>query len=76
MILIENNRQSQCRIMRTDENAAPICWSADQRRGVPIHDSGRNSKAKLTPADVYWNPFSATYQTEEELWAWSGPWDL
>jgi hypothetical protein len=25
---------------------------------------------------TYWNPLTRTYQTDEELWAWSGAWDM
>ncbi len=27
-------------------------------------------------APTYWNPLTWTCQTEEELWAWSGAWDM
>jgi hypothetical protein len=25
---------------------------------------------------TYWNPFARAFQTEEQLWAWCGNWDL
>jgi hypothetical protein len=28
------------------------------------------------PGPRYWNALTRTNQTEEELWAWSGDWDM
>jgi hypothetical protein len=32
--------------------------------------------SKPRPQPVYWNALAGTYQSDEQLWSWSGPWDL
>ena len=43
---------------------------------APVGDPAFRGARLRVPAPTYWNPLTQTYQTEEELWAWSGAWDL
>jgi hypothetical protein len=44
--------------------------------GPPFDDPQLRRVGRPDPGPIYWNPLTGTYQTDEELWAWSGNWDL
>ena len=52
--------------------------SDDARCADPIivGDVGNARVAELPWAERFWNPISLVYQTDEQLWASLGNWDL
>ncbi len=55
----------------------PITWLAAELRCGCFEDDALLLAARpLQPAWTGWNPFTLSYQSDDEAWAWSGPWDL
>ena len=63
MVAISNSRLGQA------EHAQPF-RQADEPRS-PVRPQGYDSGHRRS-----WNTLTETYQTDEELWAWTGSWDL
>jgi len=72
MIQAELRNPAHSPMTEWDEEAAIVGTTVEGTALAGDVDSGRSSRL----AGTWWNRLAGAFQSDEELWRWTGPWDL